>query len=43
MLLLFYALFFGHKAKNPMTEPAPPALEGEILTPGQPEAPGCCF
>ena len=37
LLLLFYALLFGHEAcgslpSQPGLEPAPPALEGEVLT-----------
>ena len=41
ILLLFYVRFFGHKAcgilaPQPGIEPAPPALEGEILTAGPP-------
>ena len=42
MLLLFYVLdFFGQEAcgifaPRPGVRPAPPALEGEVLTPGPP-------
>ena len=41
ILLLFYALLFGHEAggilpPQPGLEPAPPALEGEVLTTGPP-------
>ena len=41
MLLLFYVLVFwpeacGILAPQPGTEPAPPALEGEVLTTGPP-------
>ena len=41
ILLLFYVLVFGRKAcgilaPQPGIEPAPPALEGEVLTTGPP-------
>ena len=41
ILLLFYVLVFGVKAGGilapwPGVEPAPPALEGEVLTTGLP-------
>ena len=44
VLLLSYALFFGHEAcsfltPHPGTEPAPPALEGEFLTTAPPGSP----
>ena len=41
ILLLFYLVFFGHKAcgilaLRPEIEPTSPALEGEVLTTGLP-------
>ena len=47
ILLLFYALVFGHKARGifapqPGIEPAPPVLEGEVLIIGLPGSP-CLF
>ena len=44
ILLLFYVLFFGLEARGilaprPGIEPAPPALEGEVLTTGPPGRP----
>ena len=41
MLLFYVSVFFGHEARGisaplPGVEPAPPALEGEVLTTGLP-------
>ena len=49
ILLLFFILFFGCEAcgilaPQPGMEPAPPALEGKVLTTGPPaKSPASCF